>query len=648
MSIFPLSNPTVMYDFSQLYPTAEMSSELGSQFGPARAVGSDTGGNAANGEVAITNSIVERPWFRVQVFESTIFRIIIYARTDCCTTTLRDRNVKARLRTVPVTDTTLNSSILWTMDIRVLFTGQGVSYFPSKQYPTLNLYLSIEKDNSLSRSVHFMEVRVFHKSHPTLNIIANSPLVNQDSTVNAASNAVDGNLGTYSETVTNASPHWWNMFIGAIALEDIEAIHVYFRTTGSLMLDNLVRLRVCNVGGCVPDPLSTSGVVFEHRMTTTSTLSTEPFIYIPVGVEQRRWGQIQKFVGASSGGNFGSSVAVNEDESLMVVGARFHSTSGGFYVYNKLNRTHWKYWQGPIVGSGARYPSNQGYSIAISNKTVVVGSPDDDYFVGKVWVFNCETSPCVEETVLLGSDGIGPTGYTRQGGSIAIYADTVIVGISNANSNAGVVIVFVKSSGVWAQQGGALGVSGSVGLGMSVSIWGDTLFAAGRNLCGVFTRNSGVWTQQGPSLTPSGVIGSNSLFGISTSLQNDRAVVGASNDNGVGAVYVFDRSGSTWSQTARLTGSNPRYIQQLGASVSLWGEFIAVGAPETGVFNSVGKIIIFRLMAGSWREVRRIAIDTADTNVLHGFSVSLRTLGLVSGDPFSSANGVVRVYTIDP
>ena len=71
----------------------------------------------------------------------------------------------------------------------------------------------------------------------------------------------------------------------------------------------------------------------------------------------------------------------------------------------------------------------------------------------------------------------------------------------------------------------------------------------------VFVRTGSTWTQQGPKLT-----GSSGFFGNTVALSADgnTALISGSNDNqSVGAVWVFTRSGSAWTQQGpKLTASD--------------------------------------------------------------------------------------------
>ena len=71
-------------------------------------------------------------------------------------------------------------------------------------------------------------------------------------------------------------------------------------------------------------------------------------------------------------------------------------------------------------------------------------------------------------------------------------------------------------------------------------------------------------------------------FGWSVALSGDYALVGAykDDDNGSssGSAYVFVRSGSSWSQQAKLLASDGAADDRFGYSVALSGDYALVGA----------------------------------------------------------------------
>jgi hypothetical protein len=107
----------------------------------------------------------------------------------------------------------------------------------------------------------------------------------------------------------------------------------------------------------------------------------------------------------------------------------------------------------------------------------------------------------------------------------------------------------------------------------NTALIGGDLDDSGVGAVWVFTRSGSTWTQQGGKLTGSGEIGKG-LFGYSVALSSDgdTALIGGIGDNGgAGAAWVFTRSGSTWTQQGeKLTGSGRDQAKgDFGFSVAL-------------------------------------------------------------------------------
>ena len=68
------------------------------------------------------------------------------------------------------------------------------------------------------------------------------------------------------------------------------------------------------------------------------------------------------------------------------------------------------------------------------------------------------------------------------------------------------------------------------------------------------------------------------VFGDAVAIDGDTLVAGAAVNGGRGAVYVYQRVGDTWSQTAKLTATDAAPNDFLGASVAIDGDTIVAGA----------------------------------------------------------------------
>ena len=97
----------------------------------------------------------------------------------------------------------------------------------------------------------------------------------------------------------------------------------------------------------------------------------------------------------------------------------------------------------------------------------------------------------------------------------------------------------------------------------------------------VFTRDtasSETWSYQ--ATIQSADIGTGDKFGSSVAFSEGRAVVGAPNANsGKGVSYVFERTGDTWNQWARLAPGDLSSGAQFGTAADIYKDTLIVGAP---------------------------------------------------------------------
>ena len=137
--------------------------------------------------------------------------------------------------------------------------------------------------------------------------------------------------------------------------------------------------------------------------------------------------------------------------------------------------------------------------------------------------------------------------------------------------------------------------------GQSVAIDGDTAVVGARRdddggsssgSAYVYTRSGTTWTQQ-QKLVASDASAS-AGFGGSVAIDGDTIVIGANGDQGSGSAYVFTRSGTTWTQSQKLTASDPANDAEFGIHVGIDGDTAVVGAylDDTSVAGS-GSAYVF-------------------------------------------------------
>jgi len=206
------------------------------------------------------------------------------------------------------------------------------------------------------------------------------------------------------------------------------------------------------------------------------------------------------------------------------------------------------------------------------------------------------------------------------------------------------------------------GWSGALSADGNTAIVGGPADGGGVGAAWVSTRSSiaggSAWNQQA-KLVGTGITGSFSGQGASAALSSDgnTAIVGAPYDNynlavtaGVGAAWIFTRSGSTWTQQAKLIGSEVDGYAGQGLSVGLSddGNVAVVGGP--GDNNSTGAAWVYMGSGSSWSGTKLPVGTGAVGNALQGWSVAVSGDGdvVAVGGPFdNSLAGAVWVYTLN-
>ncbi|MEI9935811.1 MAG: MYXO-CTERM sorting domain-containing protein [Pseudomonadota bacterium] len=256
--------------------------------------------------------------------------------------------------------------------------------------------------------------------------------------------------------------------------------------------------------------------------------------------------------------DFGYSVAISGDTAL--VGARRRQVGsnvmqGAAYVYVRSG-TAWTQQATITASDGAAYDFF-GEAVALQNDTAVVLSnhlSGAEGAYGAAYVYTRNADVWSQQGPALTVPATG--NHLTLPGAIALDQDTILWGAG------GVVCAFVRVNDTWLQQGEALRVSDAPsvdnGFGASVALFGDTALIGEplRNqdlgAAFVFVRSSGVWTQQGASLT-SLEPQTGSMFGDAVAISTEFALVGAYHDNvgstaNQGSVYSFTLLGGACSQ----------------------------------------------------------------------------------------------------
>ncbi len=337
---------------------------------------------------------------------------------------------------------------------------------------------------------------------------------------------------------------------------------------------------------------------------------------------------------------YGSSVAISDDGNTVLIGAPGDDQSiGAVWVWTR-NDTLWTQQGNKFAGTNAIGNSNQGWSVDLSadGNTAVIGGYSDNSRTGAIWVFTRSGGSWSQQGEKLVVND--PNQETYFGYSVGVSGDgnTIIAGAYKDSSNIGAAYIFKRSAGIWSQVGGKLtgtGAIGNSGQGYSVAISADGNTAviggdfddSGKGAIWVWVYKSGIWQQQGNKLVGTGAIGGASQ-GSSVSLSADGNTIitgGRADNNGIGAVWTFRRSDTTWSQVGtKLVADDIVGVARFGNSVSISNEGnVAIIGGENDNYGT-GAAWIFSLEANSWTPVgnKFIAADGENTPRF-GYCVSI-------------------------
>ena len=338
--------------------------------------------------------------------------------------------------------------------------------------------------------------------------------------------------------------------------------------------------------------------------------------------------QGQKLTGGEEGNSqFGVYVALSADGNTALIGGPGDNyDAGAAWVFTRSGGV-WSQ-QGPkLTGRGETREDGFGVSVALSadGNTALIGAPGDNgglFGKGAAWVFTRSDGIWTQQgeklvgdcTESCANEGTGEIYNAWFGYNVALSADgnTALIGGFRDNDWRGAAWVFRRSGSTWSQQGEKLvgdctsgcanQGTGEVGDGMFgtmvalsadgntalIGAWNDdnTLpgndHYSGAGAAWVFTRSGSTWTQQGEKLVGDCTSGcanegtgetGEGRFGVSVALSadGDTALIAGLDDNSTrGAVWLFTRSGSTWTQQGeKLTGGGEAGEGEFATNVAL-------------------------------------------------------------------------------
>jgi len=328
-----------------------------------------------------------------------------------------------------------------------------------------------------------------------------------------------------------------------------------------------------------------------------------------------------------------------------------------------------------------------GNSMASSDdgNTVLIGADGEDTSPdsgqGAAYVFIRLGGTWIQQAKLLPND---PETNGEFGQSAALSADGNIAFIGahrrdiSSIRDSGAVYVFVRTGSTWTQQA-KLQASDNAkdeyfGWSVAVNSAGDVAAigtyaesTAPNTLNGavyIFTRLGNIWTQEAKLLANDAA--SNEYFGRSVALNADgnMVLIGAycestSPNTLNGAVYVFNRTGGTWTEQAKLLSNDPKSDTLFGNAIAFSrdGKTTLIGAYGGDIDSPVsndGAAYIFALENNIWVQKAKLHANIPIFNEFFGSSVALSNDGKIAligaTDSLTNPNqtsGAAYVFTSD-
>ncbi|WP_277543289.1 hypothetical protein [Haloarcula laminariae] len=354
--------------------------------------------------------------------------------------------------------------------------------------------------------------------------------------------------------------------------------------------------------------------------------------------------------------HFGWSVSLSSDGSTALIGARFDEDPNGYdagsaYVFDSSGSS-WTQ-QAKLAADDGNIYDNFGVSVTLSSDgtTALIGACWDEdpngNTAGSAYVFDSSDGSWTQQAKLAADDSESPDSF---GWSVSLSGDgsTALIGApvdedSNGNT-AGPAYVFGRSGGWWSQQVKLTPDDGdsddSFGGSVTLSSDGSTALIGasgdedpnGDNAGSayVFGSSGGLRTQQAKLAPDDG--DSDDAFGFSVALSSDgsTALIGAPGDE-AGSAYVFDSSGGSWTQQAKLAPDDGDSDDSFGFSVALSSDgstaLIGASGDEDPNNELAGSAYVFDSSGGSWTQQAKLAPDDGDSDDAFGVSVTLSSDG---------------------
>ncbi|WP_428265881.1 FG-GAP repeat protein [Haliangium sp.] len=315
-------------------------------------------------------------------------------------------------------------------------------------------------------------------------------------------------------------------------------------------------------------------------------------------------------VGPSDG--FGEAIALDGD--TVAIGARGDGAQAGYnegsvYIYERVGGAWVE--SGKLVSPTPVRNGNFGLRMALVGDTLLLGANGENAGAGQVYVYERDPSAAEgwrQTEILRNPDGVDGDGF---GYPVAFDGTVAVIGSpgrdSSAALNSGAAYVFRRNGGVWSLEAELTPTDPHVGLEFSthaVAVDGDTVVVGDYGNETLYDNDGAayVYTHDGASWSLQAKLTAADLehiasFGWAVDIQGNRLAVSAKNVTGStlrsGAVYLFEREGTTWTQVDKIFTNNATAYENFGYFIDLDGDQLAVSCFGDNVAAEYGGAVYF-------------------------------------------------------
>ena len=350
---------------------------------------------------------------------------------------------------------------------------------------------------------------------------------------------------------------------------------------------------------------------------------------------------------ASNAATFGLTFTVNDGINTATSAAQAFTLS---FLPDWSSTTQ----QAKLQASDAQANDKFSHSVAISSdgSTAIVGAMSEDTGGaerGAAYIFTRSGTSWSQQAKVQASAAVN---YAQFGISVDISNDgnSVIIGAIYQASNKGAAYIFTRSGTTWSQQAELTASDGASvdQLGWNVSISGDgnTAIAGARRqdtggsdtgAAYIFTKSGTTWSQEAKIQATAKTAGDEFGYTVSLSDNGNTALVTAPFEDtqyaDTGCAYIFTRSGTTWSQQALIQSDDNAAYGSFGyaSAISGDGDTAIVGYQKESTSGSdSGSAYIFTRSGTSWSQEAEIQSSDIQSGDYYGWSVSISNSGNVA------------------